>query len=99
METYILGLGLLGVASAVLIAAFALIQISLTTGEIRKTTEASVQGIQQLIRMSEDSRRQGEHILRTSEATLKSSETTLKMAEATLLEVMEIRRQREPQLH
>lgn len=92
METYILGLGLLGVASAVLMAAFALIQISLTTHEIRKTTEASVQGIQQLIRMSEMTLRDVQRGNHTSEATLK-------MAEATLREVMEIRQQRAPQLH
>ncbi|MGH7963236.1 MAG: hypothetical protein ACRERD_15655 [Candidatus Binatia bacterium] len=91
METYILGLGLLGVVSAVLMAAFALIQVSLTTREIHKTTEASPQGIQELMRRSDVGRQETQHLIRSGEATLK-------IAEATLREVMEIR-QRGLQLH
>jgi len=91
MEIYLIILGLLGVASALLIGIFALIQIHQSTKDIHKTTEnihrtteASLRGIDELIRMSQEERRR--------------SAAILKMAEATLRELLELRQQT-PQVH
>ena len=49
---YLAAMGLLGIASALLLGLFTLIEIHRSTRDIHRTTETSLQGIRELIQMS-----------------------------------------------